>query len=91
MKYVNEVQGYNSRLNPIQAAVLLIKLKVLDEWNGRRKALAAQYLAHLTTSTSPLTLPFVPDYADPVWHLFVIRHPDRDSLQQQLTDAGSAP
>ena len=98
VKYVNEVQGYNSRLDPIQAAILRVKLKVLDEWNGRRKAIATAYLASFNASSTgaatppntsgTITLPHVPDYADPVWHLFVIRHPNRDQLQKQLTDAG---
>lgn len=88
VKYVNDVQGYNSRLDPIQAAVLRVKLKVLDEWNGRRKLIAAEYLSHMRDSISQTTLPFVPDYADPVWHLFVIRQSNRDHLQQYLTDAG---
>lgn len=85
VKYVNEVQGYNSRLDPIQAAVLRVKLKHLDAWNARRAALADQYLRGL--ADTGLVLPFVPDWADPVWHLFVVRHRQRDALQQHLTDA----
>ena len=120
VKYENEVQGYNSRLDPLQAAILRVKLKVLDEWNDRRKAIAAQYLTVLpprpagepglsqveggavekaTISPSPtrrgagvraITPPFVPDYADPVWHLFVIRTPHREAMQKSLADAGIA-
>lgn len=86
VKYVNEVQGYNSRLDPIQAAVLRVKLKHLDEWNERRSALARQYLAGLVGSD--LTLPHVPEWAGPAWHLFVVRHKQRDALQQRLTGAG---
>lgn len=86
IKYVNEVQGCNSRLDPIQAAVLRTKLRVLDEWNLRRKKIAADYLASL--SSCSITLPHVPNYSDPVWHLFAVRHPDRDKFQKQLSDAG---
>ena len=86
VKYVNEVQGYNSRLDPIQAAVLRVKLKHLDEWNARRAALAAHYLKGL--ADSGLVLPHVPDWAESAWHLFVVRHPQRDALQQRLTEAG---
>lgn len=86
VKYVNEVRGYNSRLDPIQAAVLRVKLKHLDAWNARRSALAHQYLNGL--SGSGLILPYVPEWADPVWHLFVVRHQQRDAVQQRLTDAG---
>jgi len=86
-KYYNEVKGFNSRLDELQAAFLRVKLAKLDEWNGRRQAIASRYLSELDKNTS-LTLPFVPAWAEPVWHLFVIRHPRRDALQQQLTEAG---
>jgi dTDP-4-amino-4,6-dideoxygalactose transaminase len=86
-KYYNEVKGYNSRLDELQAAFLRVKLGKLDEWNARRRTVAAQYLAELA-GLPDLTLPFVPEWAEPVWHLFVVRHPKRDALQQKLTDAG---
>lgn len=86
VKYVNELQGYNSRLDPLQAAILRVKLAHLDEWNARRSAIAARYQQSL--AGSGLTLPHVPDWADPVWHLYVVQHPQRDALQQALTDAG---
>lgn len=86
VKYVNEVQGFNSRLDPIQAAVLEVKLRHLDAWNARRSALAQSYLRGLTDSG--LSLPQVPGWAEPVWHLFVVRHPMRDLLQQKLAEAG---
>lgn len=82
VKYVNEVQGYNSRLDPIQAAILRVKLTRLDEWNGRRKALASRYLHGL--AGSGFVLPHVPAWADPVWHLFAIRGPQRDAIQKRL-------
>ncbi|KLJ00732.1 DegT/DnrJ/EryC1/StrS family aminotransferase [Luteimonas sp. FCS-9] len=85
-KYVNEVQGYNSRLDPIQAAVLRVKLAHLDSWNARRRAIAARYLSDL--ADTPLILPQVPDWAEPAWHLFVVRHARRDELQRALTVAG---
>lgn len=93
VKYANEVQGYNSRLDPIQAAVLRVKLKVLDEWNGRRKAIAAQYISSFREAQGNMefgsfTLPHVPVWADPVWHLFVIGHPQRDNLARYLSTAG---
>lgn len=83
VKYENEIQGYNSRLDELQAAFLRIKLVKLDEWNARRVEVAGKYLKVLSKNSS-LTLPFVPDWAEPVWHLFVVRHPKRDSLQQNL-------
>ena len=87
-KYVNEAQGVNSRLDPLQAAILRVKLAHLDEWTDRRKQLANAYSANLAESGLPL--PFVPDWADPVWHLYVVRSSDRDALQKNLTDAGIA-
>ena len=88
VKYVNQVKGFNSRLDPIQAAVLRVKLRVLDEWNERRKAIAHQYIAHLTNHINSLTLPDVPNWADPVWHLFVVRHPNRDAVSNRLHETG---
>ncbi len=80
-KYYNEVKGYNSRLDELQAALLRVKLKKLDEWNDRRRVVATRYLAELR-GRPDLTLPIVPEWAEPAWHLFVIRHPKRDGLQQ---------
>jgi len=85
-KYVNDVQGYNSRLDPLQAAILRVKLAHLDEWNARRSAIAQRYQQDLARCA--LTLPQVPEWANPVWHLYVVRHPQRDALQRALTDAG---
>ncbi|MCA0197281.1 MAG: DegT/DnrJ/EryC1/StrS family aminotransferase [Proteobacteria bacterium] len=86
VKYVNDEPGWNSRLDPLQAAVLRVKLKHLDAWNARRAAIARQYLEGL--ADTGLILPEVPDWADPVWHLFVVRHPQRDALQKTLGEAG---
>jgi dTDP-4-amino-4,6-dideoxygalactose transaminase len=86
IKYRNEVKGFNSRLDELQAAFLRKKLKKLDEWNARRTVLATVYLREL--QDSPLGLPFVPKWAAPVWHLFVVRHPHRDAVQKQLTEEG---
>lgn len=86
-KYFHDEKGFNSRVDEIQAAFLRVKLKKLNEWNGRRKKVASQYLTELRSARDVL-LPYVPDWADPVWHLFVIRHPKRDALQQRLAEVG---
>jgi dTDP-4-amino-4,6-dideoxygalactose transaminase len=86
-KYFHDRKGFNSRVDEMQAAFLRVKLNRLDEWNERRKKIAARYLNELR-GLPGLTLPFVPAWADPVWHLFVIRHPRRDALQQRLAEAG---
>lgn len=86
VKYVNEVQGFNSRLDPIQAAVLRVKLSRLDEWNARRADVACRYMDGL--ANCGVDLPHVPEWAEPVWHLFVVRHQQRPAFQEHLTEAG---
>lgn len=86
VKYVNEEQGYNSRLDPIQAAALRVKLKYLDEWNARRAEVASRYNAAL--DNTGLVLPAAPEWANPVWHLYVVRSPRRESLQDHLAEQG---
>ncbi len=81
-KYVNVAKGCNSRLDPIQAAVLRVKLNYLDEWNARRAKLAQYYSEALVGSG--LALPQVPVWADPAWHLYVVRSSRREQLQKQL-------
>jgi len=85
-KYFNEIKGLNSRLDPIQAAALRIKLLHLDDWTNRRRTIADIYTKEL--SDSGLILPYVPEWADPVWHLYVVRSPARDATQAQLNMAG---
>lgn len=86
VKYVNEIKGFNSRLDPIQAAVLRIKLKVLDQWNARRELIAGLYTSMITNPQ--FALPFVPDWATPVWHLYVVQHAERDAIAKKLNAAG---
>lgn len=89
VKYENETQGYNSRLDELQAAFLRVKLAKLDEWNNRRLQFAAQYLDALSNNTD-LILPFTPQWSQSVWHLFVIRYPHRDDLQKKLQQSAIA-
>jgi dTDP-3-amino-3,4,6-trideoxy-alpha-D-glucose transaminase len=86
-RYRIETEGVNSRLAEIQAAVLRAKLPRLDAWNAARSALAELYTEMLMGQDS-LSLPQVPDWADPVWHLFVVRHPDRDACLSTLRSDG---
>ncbi len=85
-KYVNEVQGTNSRLDPLQAAILRAKLPYLDVWTERRRTIAAAYTDGL--GDSGLVLPHVPNWAEPAWHLYVVKSPDRDELQKRLQVEG---
>ena len=85
-KYEHLAKGVNSRLDEIQAAVLRAKLPFLDDWNERRRRLADELRAGLADTT--LVLPDVPAWAEPVWHLFVVRSDDRDALQRTLLERG---
>ena len=85
-KYVNDVVGYNSRLDELQAAVLRVKLQVLDEWNERRRSIAQRYLDAFRETS--LRLPAVASWATPVWHLFVVRSSRRDELRAHLAARG---
>jgi dTDP-4-amino-4,6-dideoxygalactose transaminase len=86
-KYYNEVKGFNSRLDEIQAAILRVKLAHLDKWNHSRHLLADQYLKAFK-DTKSIIIPHIHEQASPVWHLFVIRHSARDELQHFLSQAG---
>lgn len=83
-KYYNRTKGYNSRLDELQAALLRVKLKRLDEWNERRRRMAELYLQNLE-GIADLVLPYVPAEVEPVWHLFVVRTAQRRALQEHLS------
>jgi dTDP-4-amino-4,6-dideoxygalactose transaminase len=86
-KYHNEVKGHNSRLDEIQAAILRVKLRYLDVWNGRRSALAKRYLEAFSGHPG-IGLPKVIPGAEPVWHLFVVDVASRDRVQARLKEDG---
>lgn len=92
-KYVNEYQGLNSRLDELQAAFLDVKLRFLDAENQRRREVAQFYCVNITHDS--IVLPIAKNLQSEicnlqshVWHLFVIRHPHRDALQQYLSENG---
>ncbi|MCI0714053.1 MAG: DegT/DnrJ/EryC1/StrS family aminotransferase [Chloroflexi bacterium] len=87
-KYNHVHQPYNHRLDTIHAAILQIKLRVLDEWNEKRRQ-AAQWYSAALADTSVIT-PIVPDDTESVWHLYVIRTAQRDALSEFLKDRGIA-
>ena len=86
-KYYNEVVGYNSRLDELQAALLRVKLPHLPEWTRQRQQVAAWYDQHLAGIVD-LRLPAVADGATHVYHLYVVHTPQRAALQQHLTAQG---
>ena len=87
VKYFNEVAGYNSRLDPLQAAFLRVRLQHVDEWNARRRRIAQRYMSALG-GLPGIALPYVPDQTIAAWHLFVIRCKQRDLLQEHLKSNG---
>jgi len=86
-KYFNEERGYNSRLDPLQAAFLRAKLTLLDDWNARRATVAERYRAGLSGVPGLLLPPAAPEGSSS-WHLFVVRHIKRDVLAKHLADSG---
>jgi len=88
-RYHHDEAGLNSRLDEFSAAFLRVKLTHLAAWNARRAALAERYLAQLS-GVGDLGLPFVPAWAEPVWHLFVVRTAHREALRAYLAERGIA-
>jgi dTDP-4-amino-4,6-dideoxygalactose transaminase len=86
-KYVHEIVGVNSRLDTIQAVVLLAKLRRLETWNARRRAAAARY-AELLADVADVRLPTSAPGNEDVWHLYVVRVPDRDRVLRSLHENG---
>jgi len=86
VKYHHDAMGFNSRLDELQAAFLREKLKKLDSWNLHRQKIASAYLSQL--DAMKIALPYLPEWADPVWHLFVIEHESRDQIAKKLADFG---
>jgi dTDP-4-amino-4,6-dideoxygalactose transaminase len=87
-KYVHQMEGVNSRLDGLQAAVLRVKLRHLDRWNDARRAHAREYLRLF--ADAGVELPAVHPGAEPVWHLLVVRVSERDQLWKQLNERGIA-
>jgi len=86
VKYVNLERGFNSRLDEMQAAFLRAKLPRLDTWNEHRRRLAARYDDKLA-GIPGLGLPRVPQWAEPVWHLYVVRILDGEGRRTELMAA----
>lgn len=83
-KYHHIYKGNNSRLDELQAAFLSAKLPLLDKMNVERRKIADRYLREI--NNPQIALPFVPDYAEPVWHIFAIRCKKRDELEKYLKE-----
>ena len=88
-KYYHDVEGYNGRLDAIQAGILHAKLSLLPEWNSKRHELAETYNQELGCIEG-IVVPFEPDWARAIYHLYVVRVPDRQEMQNSLKAAGIA-
>lgn len=87
-KYYHDVEGYNGRLDAIQAGILNAKLKRLSEWNSHRRERAAEYNRSLKAIESLITLPYEPSWSRAVYHLYVVRIEDREGLMAHLKSIG---
>lgn len=88
-KYYHDLEGYNGRLDAIQAGFLRVKLRHLDRWTDQRREAAARYTKQLSSNPN-VTVPFEPEHAKPVYHLYVIRTDDRDAMADYLKTQGVA-
>ena len=86
-KYYHEMEGYNGRLDAIQAGILQVKLHHLPDWNQKRRQIAARYNELLRPVTT-LALPCEPSWSRGVYHLYVVQTPERNELQEHLTKSG---
>src|SRR5439155_21639744 len=87
-KYYHDFEGYNGRLDAIQAGILRVKLQHLTRWNEQRRQSAQSYNELLVPLAESVAVPYQPAWSNPVYHLYVIRTPCRDVLQKYLTEAG---
>ena len=86
-QYYHDVEGFNSRLDAIQAGILNSKLKHLSEWNSKRRQAALQYSELLAPASDNISIPYEPSWSKAIYHLYVIRSANRDALQSSLAAA----
>ena len=89
-KYYHDMEGYNGRLDAMQAGFLHVKLAHLANWNSARRERAAEYNKLLEVAEGSIIRPFEPSWSRAVYHLYVVRTPDRDGMINRLKDAGIA-
>jgi dTDP-4-amino-4,6-dideoxygalactose transaminase len=87
-KYYHDIEGYNGRLDSIQAGLLRVKLKHLARWNSERAECARRYNELLAPMSGSVTPPHEPSWSKAVYHLYVVRSQNRDDLQKHLNEAG---
>ncbi|MDO8603487.1 MAG: DegT/DnrJ/EryC1/StrS family aminotransferase [Candidatus Omnitrophota bacterium] len=90
-RYENIIKGYNSRLDTLQAAILRVKLKHLDEWNEKRRKNATLYTKLFKETKMDITLPYEADYAKHIYHQYAVRIKNRKEVMEKLADKGLCP
>ena len=86
-KYYHDREGYNGRLDAIQAGILQVKLRRLAEWNEQRRENACRYETLLAPAAGDLGLPYQPSWSKAVYHIYAVRVQDRERLQKHLGEA----
>jgi dTDP-4-amino-4,6-dideoxygalactose transaminase len=87
-KYYHDMEGYNGRLDSLQAGLLRVKLAHLPEWTEARRQAAARYQELFAGADTTVVLPYEPEWSKAVYHLFIVRAQDRDALMKSLGSAG---
>ena len=87
-KYYHDMEGYNGRLDSLQAGILHVKLGHLAKWNFQRRDHAAEYRRLLTAANCGVNPPYEPSWSKPVYHLYVVRVPEREAMMEHLKQAG---
>ena len=87
-KYYHDVEGYNGRLDAMQAGFLHVKLPISPKWNTQRRERAEEYNRLLANPKSAITLPYEPSWSRAVYHLYVVRTEDREGMMSHLKNAG---
>jgi dTDP-4-amino-4,6-dideoxygalactose transaminase len=87
-KYYHDIEGYNGRLDAIQAGLLHVKLQHLKQWNEQRRARATEYKRLLEAAGNPVAAPYEPSWSRAVYHLYVVQTEDREGLMAFLKDSG---
>ena len=87
-KYLHDIEGYNGRLDAIQAGFLRVKLRHLAKWNEQRREIARTYDELFAETRATVVIPHVPSWSRPVYHLYVVRVADREWVQKDLATAG---
>jgi dTDP-4-amino-4,6-dideoxygalactose transaminase len=86
-KYYHDIEGYNGRLDSMQAGILQVKLRHLDKWTEQRRTAAAEYKRLFAAADDAVQAPFEPSWSRAVYHLYIVRTYDREGMMEHLKQA----